>query len=107
MGIRTVVRCDTLSELVSALCKDYTRRKEAIRQKRYSHRVSVEYKYINFKILEAAREIVGEDAELYIREIGNNVGYAKSDVNELSETAYKERKKEVKLNIAKRLHFTD
>ena len=106
MGIRAV-RVDTLTELICAMCKDYDRRREAIKQKRFSHRVTVEMKYINFKILEGAREIVGEDAEKYIREIGYNIGYAKTDVEEISEISYKLKKADVKATIAKKLHLTD
>ncbi len=106
MGVRAV-RKDSLTELITALCNDYIRRKEAIRQSRFSHRVTVEYKYINFKILDAAREIAGDAAEVYIREIGNNIGYANTAMEEISETAYKLKKQEIKMNIARKLHLTD
>ena len=106
MGLRAV-RVDTLSELICSLCKDYDRRREAIKQNRFSHRVTVEMKYINFKILEGAREIAADDAEKYIREIGYNIGYAKTGVEDISEAAYKQKKAEVKMNIAKKLHLSD
>ncbi len=106
MGVRAV-RQDTVSELVTALCRDYDRRLEGIKQNRFSHRVTVELKFINYKMLEAAREIVGCEAELYIREIGRGIGYAKSLSEEVSEAFYKQKKAEVKVNIAKKLYFID
>ncbi len=107
MGVRAVIT-DTLSELVVALCKDYGRRREAVKEKRFSHRVTVEYKYMNYKILDAAREIAGEDAEIYIKEIGESTGYAKSELCDItSERIYKTKKSDVAFNIARRLHFLD
>lgn len=106
MGVRAV-RIDTVSELVSAFCRDYDRRKEAIRQERCSRRVLTELKFINYKILEAAREIAGDDAEIYIREIGNKKGFASSEAEWIGESTYKLMKAEVTQNIAKKLHLTD
>ncbi len=106
MGVRAV-RIDSVAELVTALCKDYDRRREAIKQRRYSNRVTVELKYLNYNILDAARESAGIDAEIYIREIGSSTGYAKTAIENISETTYKIKKAEVRINIAKRLHLID
>ena len=67
----------------------------------------MEYEYINRRLREAAGEVVGVDYRIYINEIGDKIGYAYSRVDGISETEYKERKKEVKLSIARKLHLLD
>ena len=97
---------DTLSNLVSALCGDYLRRAELVREGGVKTRVYNELRYLNYKIREATAQIVGEArAELFIREIGGRIGYAKSGVDGISETTYKEAKREVKLGIARGLYL--
>ena len=98
---------DTLDKLVIAFCKDYFFRKEAIESGAASKRTRMEYEYINGRIASAAREIVGDDFEIYINEIGNALGYAKSNVPYISESGYKSYKRAVKINIAKKLHLID
>ena len=99
---------DTLDNLVVALCLDYGRRQRAILEKNASKRTDTEYRYYNFKIFDAAAEIVGERfAELYIEEIGGRVGYAQSAVGCVSEITYKSYKMLIKENIAKKLHLRD
>ena len=98
----------TLDALVRALCLDYPRRERAISESSVSHRTDTEFRYYNFKIFDAAAEVVGEmDAELYIKEIGERCGYAKSEFFIISEGTYKARKRAVMNNIAKKLHLTD
>lgn len=102
------MREETLDFLVTALCLDYERRQRAITEHSVSKRVDTEFRYYNFKIFDAAAEIAGErDAPVYIREIGNKIGYAKSDMYRLSEVTYKKYKKLIKENIARKLHLTD
>ena len=98
---------DTLDALVVAFCRDYFERKRVIDENKCLRRTRMEYEYINGRILDAAYEIVGGDGEIYIREIGEKTGYAYSKVAGVSEPTYKHRKKEVKLNIAKKLHLID
>ena len=98
---------DTLDMLVIAFCKDYFFRKEEIESGASSRRTRMEYEYINGRIADAAREVVGDDYEIYIREIGEARGYAYSDILDISEGTYKQAKKEVKINIAKKLHLLD
>ena len=105
--LRTIGYRDTLDRLVVAFCKDYSFRKEAIATGECSRRTRMEYEYINGRIADAAREIVGDDFEIYINEIGEARGYAGSDVLTISESTYKLYKKEVKINIAKKLHLLD
>ena len=94
--------------IVVAVCADYERREKEICQATASHRTDMEYRYLNFKIYDAAAEIVGEDeAVSFINEIGRKVGYAASSLAYMSEATYKIRKREVKVNIAKRLHLID
>lgn len=98
----------SLDSLVIALCLDYTRRSEDILADKASKRTLMEYRYINYRMEDAAMEIVGvKGAELFIKEIGKKIGYAYSGIDFLSETAYKQQKREVKINIARKLHLLD
>lgn len=105
--LKDVVYRDTLDDLIVAFCRDYSSRKGAISSGKCKRRTRMEYEYINARISEAAREIVGEEFEKYINEIGFSVGYANSEVYGISEKSYKENKKEVKVNIARKLHLLD
>lgn len=101
-------RVGTLDALVCALCKDYERRRRAMSTPGISFRTAAELRYINFKIHDAVAEIVGEeDADVYIKEIGEHIGYAYSDVPDICERTYKTRKRAAITNIAKKLHLTD
>ena len=96
----------TLNDVIVALCADYGRREGAILEGVVTPRVGMEYKYMNYRIYEAAAEIVSERyARLYIDEIGGKVGYAKTAHPAISERMYKIEKQEVKINIAKKLHL--
>lgn len=93
-----------LDSLITALCADYSRREEVLSGKTAPYNVIMEYRFLNYRIMNAAMEIAGtRDARLFINDIGHNVGYADTDLWALSEMSYKQRKKEVKRNIAKRL----
>lgn len=98
---------ESLDYLVVAFCRDYRARWSAIFANECSRRTRMEYEYINHRLYNAAAEIVGREAEIYIEEIGSYVGYAHSRIDGVSEVTYKTRKKEVKLNIAKKLHLID
>ncbi len=68
----------------------------------------MEYRYLNAMIAEAAVEAVGERlAPDFIREIGEETGYAKSAIDCLSEGTYKSYKSLVLHNIARKLHLED
>ncbi len=99
---------ETLDNLIIALCLDYSRRKKLIEEGMVGKRCLVEFRYLNIKIYDAVAEIVGDGlAEIYIEELGKNVGYAKSRVmDELSEATYKKYKLLIKENIAKKLHLS-
>lgn len=104
----TVKRGDSLDALVRALCRDFSRRTAALERGGATRRTLAELRYLNIIIADAAAEIVGERAApLYISEIGDEVGYAKSRVDDVSEVTYKRYKQLVKANIAKRLHLDD
>ena len=110
MGARFVENgyTDTLDGIVVALCRDYCYRRDRCAAAGYSRRTRMEYEYIDSILRRAAGEIAGEsDAEKIITEIGERVGYAYSTVEGVSESTYKIMKKEVKINIAKRLHMLD
>ena len=97
-----------LDLLITALCLDYHRREKGIEEKSASKRVDTEFRYYNFKIFDAAAEIVGFDlAETYIKEIGTRTGYANSKLDFESEVTYKRMKQMVKRNIAIKLHLCD
>ena len=96
----------TLERLITAICADYERRCEEIVGGRVNVRVEMEYKYMNHRIFEGAAEIVGSElASAYINEIGSRTGYVNSRDPSSSEGRYKSDKKEVKLNIARKLHL--
>ena len=93
----------TLDAIVIALCADYARRASAIEEREIPFNVTMEYRFLNYRIINAAMEIAGErDALAFVTEIGEKRGYTSSNLY-LSESVYKTRKKEVKENIAKRL----
>lgn len=99
---------NTLDYVIVALCLDYHRRKQAISEGSYGKRTLMEYRYINFRIYEAAVETVGEGvAERFIYEIGRKTGYAKSELYQMSEVSYKRKKYELKRAIAEKLHLVD
>ncbi len=98
------VMCKSLDDLIKAMCADFGRRALVIEQRTAPFNVIMEYRFMNYRILEAAIEVSGSrDAEEYIKDIGLGTGYAKSALNVLSEHVYKKRKREVKRNIARRL----
>lgn len=93
-----------LDKIIIALCADYLRRSIVISDRTAPYNVIMEYRFLNYRMMNAAIEIAGSrDAALFIYDIGNNIGYAESELFSLSEKVYKERKKEVKENIARRL----
>ena len=97
---------DSLDYLVKALCLDYRRREAIILSRDAARRVDNELRYLNFKIFDAASEVVGEGrAETFINEIGRSIGYAKSRVDDYCESVYKNYKLLVKENIIKRLYL--
>ena len=99
---------DSLDVLITALCRDFPRRARAISEGMSKKRTLTEFRYLNFKIFEAAVGVVDENlVMLYIKEIGENIGYAKSEIPGLSEIAYKSYKKLIKEEIAKKLHLAD
>lgn len=106
MGTGAVKR-DTLDELVVAFCRDRARRIYLREKSHLSKRTMVELRYLDYRIEEAAREIVGDKFDIYLSEIANAVGYAKSEAANVSESVYKLNKARIKGNIARKLHLTD
>ena len=95
---------DGLENLIKALCADYPRRAEVIENRTASFSVIMEYRFLNYRMMNAAIEVAGpRDALAFIKDIGEDIGYATSELGLLSERAYKNRKREVKNNIARRL----
>lgn len=99
---------DSVDMIVVGMCADYERRRQVLAAGNASRRTALEYRYLNFKINEAVMEIAGEHLALsYIKEIGRRIGYAKSEIDCVSESTYKIQKKEIKINIARKLHLID
>ena len=108
MGDRTLTESlsPTLDGVVVALCADYERRESMINSSTLPARIEVEYRYLNAKIRIAVEEIVGEECAItLIEEIGYKIGYAKTELDFMSEKSYKTKKLSAKVNIAKKLHF--
>lgn len=99
----------SLDVLVIALCRDYARRVREIENAYVGRRTLAELRYLNIKVLWAASEVVGERyAEAFVREIGEGIGYAKSELmDHMSEVSYKRYKTLIKENIAKKLHLAE
>lgn len=99
-----IVMSKSLDELITALCADYLRRADVIATRSAPYNVIMEYRFLNYRIMNAAIEIAGtRDALSFIDDIGSGLGYAGSGLYALAERVYKERKRDVKYNIAKRL----
>lgn len=108
MCVGTTVDEGTLDLVIVALCADYERRCSLIGSGFVSHRTEMEYRYLNFRVYNAAAEIVGEIyAPDMIKEIGARRGYAKSSIEHYSEKTYKVKKQQIKMNIARKLHLID
>ena len=94
-------------KLIEALCADFERRERVVKNRMASYRVIMTYRFLNYRMLEAAVEVAGtRDALMFIKEIGDGTGYAKS-VTTLSEVTYKQRKHNVKLAIERKLSLRD
>ena len=94
---------DSLNKLIEALCRDFERRERSMEGDFCSKRTAAEYQYYNYRMLEGAMEIVGPA----LLEIGSRVGYTRSKVDCMSESMYKIKKLECKINMAKKLHLID
>jgi len=97
-----------LDGLIVAHCRDFDRRDRLISEGRCERRTLMELRFLNYKILDAASDIVGERlAPLFIKDIGSRTGYSSSDVDCMSEGMYKQKKQLCKLSIARRLYLID
>ena len=94
----------SLEKLIVCMCADYSRRQSVIENRTAPFNVIMEYRFLNYRIMNAALEVAGSrDALTFIHDIGKNVGYAKTSLSALSESVYKDRKEGVKISIARRL----
>ena len=94
----------TIDFIIMALCADYQRRKEIICSGDSTYRIIMEYRFLNYRILNAATEVAGRgNAETFINEIGAGTGYTSSLLWRMSESSYKRQKQAIKCNIAKHL----
>ena len=99
-----IVIPEGVDRIIKELCADYARRAGVMQSKSAPFNVIMEYRFLNYRIMNAAIEIAGSrDAVCFIKDIGDERGYATSDLWVLSESEYKTRKIKVKLNIARRL----
>ncbi len=104
--MHTYERRDTEGLMVEALCADYGRRQRLIDSADTVLRTRIECRYINIRLFDAVRTCAASDEEamLFMREIGTRKGYAHSD-SVLSESAYKEKKRQIRRCILERLHL--
>ena len=95
-----------LEMMLVGLCADYFRREEVLCAGEMGFRLRMEYAYLNARIFDAVRELCEDEAEarLFIREIGEKRGYAGSETL-LSESVYKQRKREIRHAILRKLHL--
>ena len=92
-----------VESIITVLCADYFRRAAVISDRTAPYNVIMEYRFLNYRIMNATLEVVGEkDAAEIIYDIGSKRGYAKSSCL-ISERSYKVKKEEVKRKIARRL----
>ena len=99
-----IVMPEGINEIIRALCADYTRRAMVMKQGSAPYNVIMEYRFLNYRILNATVEIAGtRDAKGFIKDIGEEIGYSATDLWLLSESEYKSRKIRIKHNIARRL----
>ena len=97
---------DSLDKLVVALCADFKRRDDAVKNDNASKRSIMEYVYLNERIMDAASEICSSGFALhFINDIATSTGYVNSNVKYICESAYKKNKKLIKYNIARKLHL--
>ena len=69
MGARNIA--DSFDMLIVALCADFDRRDRALSGGNLERSVEMEYRYYNYKIYQAAAEVVGApEARMYINDIG-------------------------------------
>lgn len=95
---------EELDAVITALCADFSRRSRVIAERTAPYNVIMEYRFLNYRIMNAAIEIAGSrDAREFIEDIGLCRGYAASELFMLSEVIYKQKKREVRDNIARRL----
>ena len=100
------MRARGVDGIVVALCADFARRERVIAERSEPHRVELEYRYLNFKIMSAAASLCGErDGRVLIDEIGSETGYAGSALSYYSEISYKRLKRAVKDGIATSLNL--
>jgi len=98
------VMSEGLERIVKSLCADFSRRALIVEYRNAPFNVIMEYRFLNYRIMNAAIEIAGpRDARGFIKDIGEDAGYASSAVGLLSENEYKKRKNQIKYNIARHL----
>ncbi len=99
-------RQDTEGLMVEALCADYGRRARLMSCTDTPKRTRIECRYINTRLYDAIRALCSDDEEamLFLREIGLRRGYATSETT-LGETAYKQKKCEIRRQILIGMHL--
>lgn len=97
---------DDVDRIIIHLCHDYNRRKNMLARGAVHGQVKRFYTYLNTAIDEA----LSEECEAGIRsymldDIAENRGYRKTPIYCISQVTYYDRKRRVKVAIAKRLHY--
>ena len=98
----------SLDDVIISLCRDYKRREDIVKSSGCTERTAIEYRYLNYRMREAAEDIAGEVyAVAFIRDIGEKIGYARTEIEGFCEADYKSTKLRIKLGIARSLHLLD
>ena len=93
-------------QIVCALCCDYDRRAEALKEKEGNMHTLLTYRYLNETIDRSIAEVCEEAiCEEMRRDIGNGAGVLQTNLTFISEGTYKKRKRKSVEAIARNLHL--
>ena len=101
------INLDTpLYRVVCALCLDYDRRAEALKEKEGDMHTLLTYRYLNETIDRSIAEVCEEAiCEEMRRDIGNYIGVSRTKLYYISNKTYKTRKRMSIEAIARNLHL--
>lgn len=93
-------------QIVCALCCDYDRRAEALKEKEGNMHTLLTYRYLNETIDRSIAEVCEETIREEMRnDIGNHIGIKRTKIYFISDGTYKVRKRKSIEAIARNLHL--
>ena len=93
-------------QIVCALCCDYDRRAEALKEKEGDMNTLLTYRYLNETIDRSIAEVCEETIREEMRsDIGNHIGMSRTKLYYISISTYKKRKRMSIEAIARNLHL--